>query len=266
MNIGILDSGVGGFSILAVLAEKFPEQHYIYSSDRKSFPYSEKSVEQLQAIATVNAQKLITLGCNLIVIACNTLTVTALAHLRSTFRETTFIGTVPAVKPAAETLAPGSHIVVLATKNTVESEYLQTLIKPWEKVQHWSLIGSTILVQAVEDWDTPAISAELTQVLLPIHQTRPIDGLVLGCTHFPFVEQHISQVLGVHQGGTGASQNTVAFFEPSIGIAKQVAQVIELHSANTPQITFLSSLEDGTAASQTLAKQYTQLRLYLPNN
>lgn len=267
MKIGVLDSGVGGFSILAVLEKSFPEYQFVYLSDHKNFPYSEKTVEQLQTIGAENASTLINQGCNPIVIACNTLTVTALAHLRQTFAKTTFIGTVPAVKPAAETVPPGSHIVVLATKNTAESKYLQALIQPWETTHHWTLLGSTKLVETIENWDKQAICSELETILLPTQKQRPIDAIVLGCTHFPFVESFIIETLSQasleneeHTENSNAMEQQVknlVFFEPSIGITKQLAralQIVQNQEISTnavqtpppsyttnPQLTFLST-------------------------
>lgn len=292
MKIGVLDSGVGGFSILAVLEKNFPEQQFVYLSDHENFPYSEKTAEQLQDIGAENASTLINQGCNPIVIACNTLTVTALSHLRQTFPETTFIGTVPAVKPAAETLPPGSHIVVLATKNTAESEYLQTLIQPWETTHHWTLLGSTKLVETIENWDELAISSELETIFLPTQNQRPIDAIVLGCTHFPFVESFIIETLSqaslesvkhtVNSNSMEQQTKNPVFFEPSIGITKQLARALEIvqnqeissnivpaptpSNAANSQLTFIST-DSLVSLSQNettyLETQFLNLKKYL---
>ncbi len=269
MNIGVLDSGVGGFSILATLEKQFPEHTFVYLSDHKNFPYSEKSISQLQTIGAENAEILSAQGCNPIVLACNTLTVTALAHLRVTFPSTSFIGTVPAVKPAAETLTPGSHIVVLATKNTAESEYLQALIEAWKSTHNWTLVGTTKLVEAIENWNEQAIIAELTEILLPIHRQHPIDGIVLGCTHFPFVEKYILQVLQTDE----TEAKDIRFFEPSIGIAKQLARAVEAIDSSIVQTTsrtttshlnFISSADPAHLNNTALAHQFEQLKQFLP--
>ncbi len=237
MQIGVLDSGVGGFSILAVLEQNFPQHSFVYLSDSKNFPYSEKTATELQEIGFQSTQKLLDLDCQIIVIACNTLTVTALTHLRASFPEIIFVGTVPAVKPAAQTLSPNSQIVVLATKNTAESEYLAALVAPWP-AQNWTLIGPTKLVEVIENWDEQAIIAELERTLLPLHHKQPIEAVVLGCTHFPFVETYIEKVLDA----------PVIFFEPSIGIAKQLARAVEVVTArNTAEHTQVTkSIDEGS--------------------
>lgn len=253
MPIGVIDSGVGGFSILAHLTDEFPEARFVYLSDNKNFPYSEKSIQKLQTIGENNVRLLQQFSCNPIVIACNTLTVSALAHLRETFPQTTFIGTVPAVKPASELVAPHSTVVVLATKNTAESEYLQNLIKPYKHTTHFELVGSTVLVEAIENWNEPAIVLELQQLLEPLIEKYSISGIVLGCTHFAFIQTHIAAVI----------PNDLLFFEPSWGILKQVENHEGLFSrdeqffSDMEKNTFLSTAD---TSSEELAEKYSQLK------
>jgi glutamate racemase len=256
MPIGVLDSGVGGLSILAVLEKHFPNETFVYLSDQKNFPYSEKSAEVLQKLGEENVQKLLEYNCNPIVIACNTLSVTALAYLREQFPKISFVGTVPAVKMAAEQLPEGSHVVVLATKNTAESEYLQNLVEPYSNRTNFILLGSTKLVSAIENWDETAITEELHAVLHPI--AKKIDGIVLGCTHFAFIETHIQSYLPY----------PVQFFEPSEGITKQVQRAIE-NITKQPEgknaTQFLSTLESAEA-NQKVTEQYHHLKKFLPAN
>lgn len=266
MPIGVLDSGVGGFSILAQLESEFPDAQFVYLSDNKNFPYSEKSVARLQSIGEKNVQILQEYSCNPIVIACNTLTVSALAYFREIYPEITFIGTVPAVKPASELVAPQSTVVVLATKNTAESEYLQNLITPYKQTTHFELVGSTVLVEAIENWDETAIVEELKTILLPLIEKTKIAGLVLGCTHFAFIQDQIAEIV----------PNRILFFEPSWGIIKQVENhenlftqdesYLTTEDATTPaenakKITFLST---NPSESAQLAEKYEHLKTLLP--
>jgi glutamate racemase len=270
MNIGVIDSGVGGFSILAVLEKNFPHQKFLYISDNKNFPYSEKNTQQLQTIGEELVTTLQAKDCSVIVIACNTLTVNAIQHLREKFPSISFVGTVPAVKTAAQSLPKNSHIVVLATKNTVESYYLKVLIEPWQTLHHWSLVGSTSLVEKIENWDKTAISVELQKLLKPVAEQAPITGIVLGCTHFPFVETVITSALA---DGSSSATSQLQFFEPSIGITKRLEQVIKEknsdglsleNNAITPtenQTTFLSTAS--TVSPSSLEEKYNFLKKYL---
>lgn len=254
MPIGVLDSGVGGLSILAVLEKKFPDQQFIYLSDQKNFPYSEKSVDELRSIAVENVRVLQSKGCNPMVLACNTLSVIALAHLRQTFPELTFIGTVPAVKPASEELPKNADVIVLATKNTVESGYLQNLVAPFSAKTNFTLLGSTKLVAAIENWDPTAITQELNALFLPLLSEKKIAGVVLGCTHFAFIEDMIKKVLNA----------PVAFFEPSEGITKQLQKFVPVSDSATPatKTQFFSTLPDQNAG-HVVEQQYTHLQQFL---
>ena len=270
MNIGVIDSGVGGFSILAVLEKNFPNQKFVYVSDNKNFPYSEKNTQQLQTIGEELVTTLQAKDCSVIVIACNTLTVNAIQYLREKFPTISFVGTVPAVKTAAQTVPKNSHIVVLATKNTVESYYLKVLIEPWQTLHHWTLVGSTSLVEKIENWDETAIFIELQKLLKPVAEQALITGIVLGCTHFPFVETLITSAIA---DGSRSTTTQFKFFEPSIGIAKRLEQVVKEKDSNSlssvpseittqvNQTTFLSTASMVSPSS--LEEKYNFLKKYL---
>lgn len=254
MPIGFIDSGVGGFSILAHLEKNFPTEQFVYLSDTLHFPYSEKSIEELHTIGKENVEILLQYNCNPIVIACNTLTVTALSYLREIFPDTTFIGTVPAVKQASETLPLGAEVVVIATKNTAESEYLQNLVEPFSARTHFTLLGSTPLVTAIENWNLEAITKEIETLFAPVQQKTTVDGVVLGCTHFAFVEQEIDNYL----------QNLVAFFDPSAGIQKQLTLKLEsiplVHDEKLPHLTFTAT---NNTSEEVLLQKYQFLKCRL---
>ena len=99
--IGVFDSGVGGLTILRELLRKLPDERYIYFGDTGNCRYGVRSEEEIQALSIAAANFLLERGARIIVVACNTASVSALAALRRTF-DTPFVGVVPAVKPAAE--------------------------------------------------------------------------------------------------------------------------------------------------------------------
>lgn len=185
VKIGVFDSGKGGLSLLHQLQKDFPDCTFEYLADTQGFPYSEKSVPWLQDRVTHQVQQLIEKGCNPIVIACNTATVTSLSTLREAFPHIQFIGTVPAIAPAIRELPHGSKILIVATKNTAQSEYLAQLIAPHENDFTFIKEGRTDLVTAIENGDeknTVALISELADTY-----AKNIQGIVLGCTHFPLV-------------------------------------------------------------------------------
>lgn len=215
MNIGVLDSGIGGTSILESLEKTLPQHTYIYQSDPDNFPFSTKSQAELKKIAEQNVEKLITKNCEIIVVACNTLTVATLYHLRTTFPQTTFIGTVPAIKKAADSLPPHTCVIVLATAHTAQSTYLAQLIEKYSKGQEFIVIGTTELVKAIEDQDFEQVESILTHLLKNLSSKKHIDGIIIGCTHFSFVEKEIFKVIPY----------PIEIFDSIEGITKQLTKL-----------------------------------------
>ena len=100
--VGVFDSGVGGLTILSELRRELPDERFIYFGDTGNCPYGVRPVSEIRELSRNAANFLLTKGAKIIVVACNTASVSALAELRATFPKVRFIGVVPAVKPAAE--------------------------------------------------------------------------------------------------------------------------------------------------------------------
>lgn len=191
MTVGVLDSGCGGLSILRALEHAFPTVRFVYYADYAFAPYSEKPTPVLQERAAFLIAKLTQEhGCSHIVIACNTLTVTSISYARQLFPAIAIIGTVPPVKVAADTLPAKSKVLVLATKNTVQSPYLHQLIQLSGSPLSFFLEGSTLLVKCIEQQDTAATATELDRMIIPY--ATQIQAVVVGCTHFSFVRDLIA--------------------------------------------------------------------------
>lgn len=215
MRIGFIDSGVGGLSILAAVRAKVPA-HYIYVMDNQYLPYGEKSEAFIQARLAQLSALLIEQGAELIVIACNTATTQAVASLRQQF-DVPFVGTVPAIKPAAVQYCQ-SGFTVLATPATCRSSYLKGLITEFAPGCVVGTAGSSELVRLAElkVWYqqdvSNAVAAELSRLGL---QQKPPVALVLGCTHFPF----LSAELAVGLPGT-------VFLDTAEAIARRVHALV----------------------------------------
>ena len=118
--IGIFDSGIGGTSIWKEIADLLPHEDTIYLADSKYAPYGKRSKEEIIQLSIKNTEKLLSLDCKIIVVACNTATTNAIKILRSTY-DVPFIGIEPAIKPAALNTKT-KKVGVLATKGTLSSE------------------------------------------------------------------------------------------------------------------------------------------------
>ncbi len=215
--IGVFDSGVGGLSVVRGLLAELPAERLYYVADSANCPYGPRSEGEIQALSEEISRFLIGQGAKLIVVACNTASAAALAHLRAVFPATPFVGMVPAVKPAAQITHSGA-IGVLATPATFSGRLYQ------EVVEHYASGARVVsqicpgLVECVEagDLDGPQTMALLRGYVEPL-LAAGADTLVLGCTHYPFLTPALRRIVG----------EAIAIIEPSAAIARQAARVLE---------------------------------------
>jgi glutamate racemase len=196
-KIGILDSGVGGLSVLLEIIKLIPDIDIDYIGDSSWCPYGTKSPQEIQNRVTILSKHLINNGADIIIIACNSATIHAVEEVRKQFT-IPFIGMEPAVKPA--TKATKSNIIgILATEASIAGEKFHHLIhthaspskikvitqpcpKFVELVESGTLTGDQVN-QAISEYTKPMITAGA-------------DTLVLGCTHYPFLRKAIQNKVG----------------------------------------------------------------------
>ena len=192
--IGVFDSGVGGTTVWRELISLMPHEKTIYLADSKNAPYGVKTKDEIIALSEKNTEYLLNQNCKIIVVACNTATTNAIAHLRKKY-DVPFIGIEPAIKPAAlhtQTNAVG----ILATKGTLSSELFdQTKEKFAQNVKVIEQVG-TGLVELIESnrMNSPEMEELLKKYLQPMIE-RHIDYLILGCTHYPYLIPQIQKIL-----------------------------------------------------------------------
>ncbi|HSW89121.1 MAG TPA: glutamate racemase [Candidatus Saccharimonadales bacterium] len=213
--IGILDSGVGGLSVWQEIISLLPHESTIYICDQKNIPYGAKTGAEIHQLARKLILFLLEKQVKLIIIACNTITVSCLEELRQEFSQVPIIGAVPVVKLAAE-VSKKRKIGILSTTRTAESEYQKHIIQTF--AQDCTVIneGTDELVPLIERGDLEAITDVLPKTLKPFQEAE-VDTLALGCTHYPFIEQKIGSILGkdVHLLDSGAA------------IARHVQRILE---------------------------------------
>ncbi len=193
--IGVFDSGVGGLSVLRELRRLLPHEDVVYVADHAYVPYGRRDANEIVARSEAIAGHLIAAGAKLVVVACNTATVSAIAHLRARF-DAPFVGTEPAVKPAAATSATGV-VGVLATLATLGGGAFQRLVETHAADVRVLTVPARGLVERIEagDLDGPETRALVAEHLAPL-VAAGIDRLVLGSTHFPFLRDVIADVVG----------------------------------------------------------------------
>ena len=194
--IGVFDSGVGGLSILDEALRQLPNHHYIYLADSANAPYGEKSSEWIATRSMELCQYLANQGCDAIMVACNTATAEAIAHIRAELNNIPIIGVEPGIKPAAMQSTNGI-VGVLATEATLKSEKFNALLA--------TLPPDCLFIKQAGAGLVPLIEAgqangEETLELLARHlepiQEAGADTIVLGCTHYPFLRKAIRKLLG----------------------------------------------------------------------
>ena len=186
--IGIMDSGAGGVSVLCTARRMLPHENFIYFGDNKNAPYGPRGIEEIRCLSRKACDYLLNQDIKALVIACNTITSAYAEQLR---REVSIpvIGMEPAVKPASLARSDG-RILALATRATLNLEKFSTLMKLYgEGVIPLEGKG---LVEIVErgEIDTEKARDALQALFAPYLQDK-IDGIVLGCTHYPFLRRQI---------------------------------------------------------------------------
>jgi glutamate racemase len=207
------DSGVGGLSVLAPTRALLPQAPIVYAADSAGFPYGTKSESELAARVPALLGRLVErFRPRLVVIACNTASTIALDHARAAI-DVPVVGTVPAIKPAAE-MSKTRIIGVLGTEATVRQPYVDNLAREFAAdctiVRHGSaeLVALAEAKLAGEALDPAAIASAVR----PLAETANLDTVVLACTHFPLLAEEMTQALP-----------GVAFVDGGPGIARRIA-------------------------------------------
>lgn len=222
--IGIFDSGVGGLSVLRAIQARMPAESLVYLGDQSHVPYGPRPMQQVRGFSHAITRFLLSKGAKLIVVACNTASAAALAHLRQAFPHVPFVGMEPAVKPAAEQTRSGV-VGVIATPATFQGALYASVVERF--AQGVTVLQDTCpgLVEQIEAGDLQGSRTEaiLRQALMPM-LARGIDTVVLGCTHYPFVIPLIERIVGPD----------VRVIDPAPAVARQVARLIAVGPPERP--------------------------------
>lgn len=191
-KILVFDSGLGGLTVFSEIAKLRPDASYLYCADDAGFPYGAwKEPELIDRVVEVIGARIAADAPDMVVIACNTASTLVLPDLRARWPDVPFVGTVPAIKPAAEGSRSGM-ISVLATPGTVKRDYTQNLIAQFAAHCRVNLVGSTHLARLAEDYMHRGVvcDEEIAAEISPCFETRDharTDAIVLACTHYPLL-------------------------------------------------------------------------------
>lgn len=196
MPIGFFDSGVGGLSVMRRAIEIMPNEDYIYFGDSQNAPYGVKSLKEVRDLTFKAVEFLLSKGVKGIAVACNTATSAAVAELRLVYPELPLVGIEPALKPAVELNKEGS-ILIMATPMTLREKKFNGLMETYREKAKIVPVPCAGLVEFIERGILKGI--ELEEYLrdkVSIYNEEKIGSIVLGCTHYPFIKETLSKVVG----------------------------------------------------------------------
>lgn len=209
MKIGVFDSGRGGEFIAEGLQKLLPEHEFIVVNDREHVPYGSREDSEIIELTTKAIQPLLEAQCPIIVIACNTATMAAIAALRTQFPAVKFVGIEPMVKPAAA-ISHTHHATVLATPLTLKSDRYQHLIREYGSELIIDQPNAAGWAAAIERGEADTISFD--EVVSSI--ANGSDTLILACTHYITLRKRL------HTRFPG-----INILEPTAAIARQVTRL-----------------------------------------
>lgn len=256
VDFAFLDSGTGGIPYMLSLKKKNPDMRCVYLGDTLHFPYGEKSPAQVTECAASVIKRIVeTWNPRALVIACNTISVTALGELRKLFPELPVVGTVPAIKLAAS-VSKKRRIGLLATNATVRHPYCTKLIEEFASDCKVFSRGDPDLIEFIEHRLFTSSEEERHEAILPAVNyflSCDCDCIILGCTHFTHIAEDVQKAAG----------SSVAVVDSRDGVANQALRVIKKRAdcvckencAVPPDMSFFVT----ECRSPELAKEYEYL-------
>jgi glutamate racemase len=229
--VGIFDSGLGGLSVLRAVRTLLPAERLVYVADSRYAPYGERDDDFIADRTLAIGEWLVKQGAKALVVACNTATAQSIELVRGQL-PIPLIGVEPGVKPAA--LQSRSRVAgVLATQVTLRSARFQALVERHAGDLRVLSQPGHGLVEAVErcDIDSPELLVLLRGYLQPMLDAGA-DTLVLGCTHYPFLDTAIRSIVG----------ERLTLIDTSVAIARQLERVLAQHN-------LLAQAADGAASA-----------------
>jgi glutamate racemase len=218
--IGVFDSGVGGLSVLLGLRAELPHERFVYVADSGHAPYGERDDSHVIARSHAVTRYLREQHeIKTLVVACNTATAAAIKLLRQDHADMPIIGIEPALKPAVASSKTGV-VGVMATRSTLQSEKFLALLASLNGKARFVLQACDGLVDAIEREDAIKKEAACSNYTRAMGRFGLSDGemdtLVLGCTHYPFVEPELRRAIG----------NTVVLLEGGAPVARQTRRLL----------------------------------------
>lgn len=238
--IAVFDSGMGGISVLKEMVRLMPEEDFIYFGDSLHAPYGTKTTEEVRRLTISRITDFIeNKHAKAIAVACNTATSAAVAILRKMYPDVPLVGVEPAIKPAVFA-CDNPRVLVMATPITLKEEKFHNLEALYDDQAEIYPLPCPGLMEFVEqgDLDGDDLDSYLREKITP-YLDKHLTGVVLGCTHYPFVKKEIRAIVGP----------SVEIFDGSFGTARELRRRVDAAGllradGHKGQVTFLNSSED----------------------
>lgn len=250
--IGVFDSGMGGLTVLAALAERLPDESFVYLGDTARLPYGSKSPSTVSRYAIQAAQHLHDAQVKLIVIACNTASAVALDELRAAFAPTPVIGVVQPGAAAASAACAQSNprslgrrgVLVLATESTVRGGAYARAIQARDAQLPVYSRACPLLVALAEEGrvDDPVVALVLQDYLAGyLSSDQSPQTLLLGCTHFPVFRRALQRLLPPDVTVVDSASTTAGVVAEHLEQTEQRSSDLGATPDHKPSIRFLAT-------------------------
>jgi glutamate racemase len=217
LSIGMFDSGVGGLTVLKEVKKLLPSEHIIYFGDTARVPYGNRSPQAVTKYTLESALFLLTKGIKLLAIACNTSSALALHLLQKKF-PIPVIGVIDPCAKEVVTSTKNKKVGVIGTKATIKSSaYEKSIQKLDPKIQVFSKSCPLFVPIAEEGLEGDEVAHLMAEKYLRDLLRSNIDTLVMGCTHYPILEDVIRRVMGEKVSIVNAGRET----------AKEIKNILE---------------------------------------
>ena len=218
--IGLLDSGVGGLTVVKKIIAQMPNEATVFIGDNAHIPYGDKTKDEITELTRQSVEFLLSKNVKLIIFACNTATKVALDVIQNE-TNTKLIGVIKSGSIAAIRATKNKHIAVVGTQMTATSHAYKKEITALDPAIEVTELAAPKLVPLIENNATPAdILPVLTETLEPL-QKKSFDTLILGCTHYPIIQKQFAQCL----------PNNVQLINPADEIARYAEELLQTKGA-----------------------------------
>ncbi|WAM34443.1 glutamate racemase [Caldicellulosiruptor morganii] len=214
--IGIFDSGLGGLTVFKEIVKLMPNENIVYFGDTARIPYGSKSRETVTKFAAQNTRFLLSKNVKIVVVACNTASAYAYEYLKNQFE----IPVVAVIEPGAKAAVfttKNKKVGVIGTEGTIASGSFEKKILEFDpEIEVFSKPCPLFVPLVEEGWVDKEVTYLVAREYLEEFRQKGIDTLVLGCTHYPFLQKVIKKVLP-----------GVSLVNPALETAKQTYEVLK---------------------------------------